>query len=150
MANNLYLCVYKNAEDMENVYKKLLGYILPSDFTEYFDLVDVTDEQRGTEMILHLYLDEKEVQPDGREDLCPNGFYPESCINDFPIRDYRTILHVRRRRWKDAEGKSHSKDWQLVAQGTRHSVEFAAFLKEFLGYVPDYSSFAPETVSHQG
>ena len=95
---------------MDNAYKKLSGYILPSDFTEYFDLVDVTDEQRGTEMILHLYLDEKEVQPDGREDLCPNGFYPESCINDFPIRDYRTILHVRRRRWKDAEGKSHSKD----------------------------------------
>ena len=146
----MYLCVFKNAEDMDNAYKKLLGYILPGDFTEYFDLVDVTDERRGEEMILHLYLDEKEIQPDSRKDLCPNGFYAESCINDFPIRDYRTILHVRRRRWKDADGKIHSKDWQLVAQGTRHSVEFAAFLKEFIGYVPDYSSFAPETVSHQG
>lgn len=142
--------MFKNAEDMENAYKKLSGYILPGDFTEYFDLVDVRDERRGEEMILHLYLDEKGLQPDGRTDLHPNGFYPESCINDFPIRDYRTILHVRRRRWKDAEGKTHGKDWQLVAQGTRHSVEFAAFLKEFLGYVPDYSSFAPETVSHQG
>ncbi len=124
----MYLCVFRNAEDMENAYKKLLGYILPSDFTENLDFVDVRDERRGEEMILHLYLDEKEMRPDGREDLCPNGFYPESCINDFPIRDYRTILHVRRRRWKDAEGKTHSKDWQLVAQGTRHSVEFAAFL----------------------
>lgn len=145
-----YLCAIKNAEYMENAYKKLLGYILPTDFTEHFDLVDVTDDRRGDEMILHLYLDEKAIQPDGREDLSPNGFYAESCINDFPIRDYRTILHVRRRRWKDTGGKSHSKDWQLVAQGTRHSVEFAAFLKEFLGYVPDYSSFAPETISHQG
>lgn len=75
---------------------------------------------------------------------------PSPASTTSPIRDYRTILHVRRRRWKDADGKSHSKDWQLVAQGTRHSVEFAAFLKEFIGYVPDYSSFAPETVSHQG
>ncbi len=69
---------------MDNAYKKLLGYILPGDFTEYFDLVDVTDERRGEEMILHLYLDEKEIQPDGRKDLCPSGFYAESCINDFP------------------------------------------------------------------
>ena len=135
---------------MADVYKKLLGYILPGEFNKYFDLVDVQDERRGLEMILHIYLDEKEIQPDGHEDLSPNGFYAESCINDFLIRDYRTILHVRRRRWKDAEGKSHSRDWQLVAKGTRHSVEFAAFLKEFLGYVPDYSTFAPETVSHQG
>ncbi len=35
---------------MENVYKKLLGYILPSEFTEYLDLIDVTDERRGAEM----------------------------------------------------------------------------------------------------
>jgi hypothetical protein len=108
------------------------------------------EEQRGNELLLHLYLDEKEIQLDGHTDLQPNGFYPESCINDFPIRDHRTILHIRRRRWKDADGKSYSKDWQLVAKGTRHSVEFAAFLKEFLGYIPDYSSFAPETLSHQG
>ena len=124
--------------------------MLPSEFEENFDLIDVVEEQRGNELLLHLYLDEKELQPDGHTGLQPNGFYPESCINDFPIRDHRTILHVRRRRWKDGDGKSYSKDWQLVAKGTRHSVEFAAFLKEFLGYIPDYSSFSPETLSHQG
>lgn len=48
-------------------------------------------------------------------------------MNHFPINEYRSILHVRRRRWKDAEGKSVSKDWQLVADGTRYSKEFAAF-----------------------
>lgn len=131
---------------MDNAYKKLLGYILPSDFTEYFDLVDVTDERRGEEMILHLYLDEKEIQPDGRKDLCPNGFYAESCINDFPIRDYRTILHVRRRRWKDADGKTHSKDWQLVAQGTRHSVEFAAFGNSKNKYQKNNHNFGKEGI----
>lgn len=134
----------------EKAYMKLLHYLLPSEFEENFVLTDVVEEQRGDELLLHLYLDEKELQPEGHRGLEPNGFYPESCINDFPIRDHRTILHVRRRRWKDGAGKSYGRDWQLVAKGTRHSVEFAAFLKEFLGYLPDYSSFAAETLSHQG
>ena len=134
----------------ENPLLKLLGYILPSEFTEYFDLIDVQEERRGLELLLHLYLNEKDVQPDGHTDLYANGFYDESCINDFPIRDHRTVLHIRRRRWKDAYGKSYSRNWQLVAKGTRHSVEFAAFLKDFLGYIPDYSTLTPETLSHQG
>ena len=134
----------------ENPHLKLLHYMLPSEFEENFDLIDVVEEQRGNELLLHLYLDEKELQPDGHTGLQPNGFYPESCINDFPIRDHRTILHVRRRRWKDDDDKSYGKDWQLVARGTRHSVEFAAFLKAFLGYIPDYGPFAPETLSRQG
>lgn len=127
---------------------KLLGFILPSEFTEYFDLTDVQEETRGLEMLLHLYLDEKSVRPDNRSDLSPNGFYEESCINDFPVRDHRTVLHIRRRRWKDSSGKSFSKNWELTAKGTRHSKEFAAFLKEMLGYIPDYGKIAPETVPH--
>ncbi|MED9907079.1 MAG: hypothetical protein UFP31_08360 [Prevotella sp.] len=106
---------------------KLLSYILPSEFNEYFDLVDVLDAERSPELILHLYLDEKFMQPDGHTDLLPNCFYPKSCINDFPIRDHRTVLHIRRRRWKDGIGNSYSKSWELVTQGTRHSKEFAAF-----------------------
>lgn len=134
----------------QNPLVKLLSYILPSEFIEYFDLVDVTEEERGTGLLLHLYLDEKDIQPDGHTNLSPNGFYAESCINDFPIRDHRTVLHVRRRRWKDGDGNSYSKNWELTAQGTRHSKEFAAFLKELLGYIPDYSKITPETLSHQG
>lgn len=140
----------KNRVMQQNPLVKLLSYILPSEFIEYFDLVDVTEEERGTELLLHLYLDEKDIQPDGHTNLSPNGFYAESCINDFPIRDHRTVLHVRRRRWKDGDGNSYSKNWELTAQGTRHSKEFAAFLKELLGYIPDYSKITPETLSHQG
>ena len=134
----------------QNPLVKLLSYILPSEFIEYFDLVDVTEEERGSELLLHLYLEEKDIQPDGHTDLSPNGFYVESCINDFPIRDHRTVLHVRRRRWKDGDGNSYSRNWVLTAQGTRHSKEFAAFLKELLGYIPDYCKITPETLSHQG
>ena len=122
----------------------------PSEMTEYFDLTDVRTDEYGGEPRVHIFLDEKEVAPEGCPDASPNGFYEESCMNHFPINEYRSILHVRRRRWKDAEGKSVSKDWQLVADGTRYSKEFAAFLKEFVGYIPDYGQIAPETISHQG
>lgn len=128
----------------------LAKVFLPSDMTEYFDLTDVRTDEYGGEPRVHIFLDEKEVAPEGCPDASPNGFYEESCMNHFPINEYRSILHVRRRRWKDAEGKSVSKDWQLVADGTRYSKEFAAFLKEFVGYIPDYGQIAPETISHQG
>ena len=133
----------------ENPYMTLAKLILPKEMPEHFDLIKVETDMYKDEPRLHLYLDEKAVAPQGREDLQPNGFYEESCINDFPIRDYRTVLHIRRRRWKDAEGKSVSKDWEMIAKGTRYSKEFATFLKEYLGYIPDYSSFAPETISNK-
>lgn len=128
----------------------LAKVFLPSEMTEYFDLTDVRTDEYAGEPRVHIFLDEKEVAPEGCPDASPNGFYEESCMNHFPINEYRSILHVRRRRWKDAEGKSVSKDWQLVADGTRYSKEFAAFLKEFVGYIPDYGQIAPETISHQG
>ena len=72
-----------------------------------------------------------------------NGFLPESRITDFPIRDKRATLIVRRRRWKDEKtGEIVSNDYELVAKGTRHSKEFAAFLKGVLGSIPDSGFFA--------
>ena len=133
-----------------NAYVLLARYILPQEFEDHFELNDVSEEKVGAEMLLHLYLEEKDEAPEGREDLIPNGYYDEMRINDFPIRDHRTVLHIRRRRWKDRGGKTVSKDWQLVAKGTRHSNEFAAFLKEFLGYIPDYSQITGSAISHKG
>lgn len=121
---------------MENAYKQLLSVVLPKEVNEFFDLVNVVVEP-GMEGTLHMFLDEKALAPDDRQDLTPNGFYAESLITHFPICDHKTILHVRRRRWKDAEGKSVSKDWDLVAKGTRFSKEFAAFLKDAYGYGAD-------------
>lgn len=132
-----------------NPYVLLARYILPQEFEDHFELTDVSEEKVGPESLLHLYLVEKDEAPDGREDLTPNGYYEEMRINDFPVRDHRTVLHIRRRRWKDNEGKSVSKDWQLVARGTRHSNEFAAFLKELLGHVPDYSPITGSSIPHK-
>ena len=71
------------------------------------------------------------------------GFLPECKVTDFPLRDRKMTLIVKRRRWKDEKtGESISNDYKLVAEGTRHSVEFAAFLKEVLGQIPDSGFFA--------
>ena len=58
------------------------------------------------------------------------GFLPEIYIQDFPIRNQRVTLCIKRRHWevKDA-GKIISRDWNLVQQGTRMTKEFAHFLK---------------------
>lgn len=133
----------------ENPYLKLARYILPQEFEDHFTLTDVSEEVVGAEHLLHVHLYENDEAPDGRTGLVPNGYYEEMRINDFPVRDRRTVLHIRRRRWKDKDGQTVSKDWQLVAKGTRHSNEFAAFLKEFLGYIPDYSKVTGPAISHK-
>jgi hypothetical protein len=94
-----------------------------------------------SEETLHLYLDEYNRVPQEYQEmkLSPNGFYEESLIKDFPLRDRKVVLHIRRRRWIDSSGKSYSRSWDLVSEGTRYSKEFAIFLKEAFGYIPDSS-----------
>ena len=104
---------------------------------EYFDVVKV-DKTKET---LDVTLEERDKGVDGyaSEQLRPNGFYEESRVRDYPVRSRRMTFHVKRRRWVEVEtGKSISKRWDLVAEGTRFSKEFAAFLKDMLGQIPDY------------
>jgi hypothetical protein len=114
--------------------EELIKYVLPKEVANYFELLDI--KTNGEE--LHLYLDELNIVPLEYEQisLSSNGFYEESLIRDFPLRDKKVLLHVRRRRWVDTSGKSYSRDWDLVAGGTRYSKEFASFLKGVFGYAP--------------
>lgn len=60
----------------------------------------------------------------------PNGFYESSKVQDFPLRDKKMTLLIKRRRWIDeTTGKSVGNNYELTAEGTRHSMEFATFLK---------------------
>jgi hypothetical protein len=117
--------------------QELIRYVLPKETVDYFDLVRL-HEEAGT---LHFYLDECNVIPDEYSGLSlrSNGFYEPCTVKDFPLRDKKVILHIRRRRWIDEAGKSYSRHWDLVAEGTRYSKEFAFFLKEAFGYLPDTS-----------
>ena len=53
----------------ENPYMTLAKFILPSEMTEYINLVNVRSDENGGEQRLHLYLDEKADAPEGRPDL---------------------------------------------------------------------------------
>lgn len=111
-------------------YGELVSYILPEEIFESFEVKKTEVKDEGTERVMYIHLDEFDLAPAADVELSPNGFYDVAKITDFPIRDRKVVLLVRRRRWKDAEGRSYSNDWSLAAKGTRISKEFAAFLKE--------------------
>lgn len=122
---------------MENDYLQMLARIvLPAQILDYFSIAGV--EQSSTE--IHISLDEK-MLPELSRDVHfeSKGFMEAVSVTDFPIRDHKVILKIRRRRWTDTRtGKSFSVpiDLEVVAKGTRYSKEFGAFLKETYGDVP--------------
>jgi transposase len=118
----------------------LAKYVLPEEIFRYFELVKI--EPQGRE--LHLYLEEINELPEDFicSELESKGFHSETVIKDFPIREKPSFLHVRRRRWLDkSTGKTVSRDWKLVAEGTHYTQGFAFFLKGLIGYLPDRHVF---------
>jgi hypothetical protein len=114
----------------------ILELVLPKEILEYFTVTKLTTQDKE----VHLFLDERNEVPDQYkgEKLISKGFHPESVIQDFPLRNKALLLHVRRRKWEvESSKKIVSRTWNLSAEGTRYSNEFAAFLKGLLGYLPD-------------
>lgn len=112
----------------------LAQIVLPSEVLSSFDITKV--ESTDTEINIHL--DEK-MYDTLRNDVYfeSKGFIPAVSITDFPIRDHKVILLLRRRKWVDIRtGKSFILPLKIAAEGTRYSKEFAAFLKETYGHIP--------------
>lgn len=110
-------------------YKSVLSLFLPQGILDYFDIVDYSD--MGSYYLISL--EEQKVIPleHSHMKLVSKGFSPETVITDFPARDRNVYLKIRRRRWEDPlTGKTYSRNWDLVAEGTRITKEFGAFLKE--------------------
>ncbi len=111
----------------------LLQFILPELLVTHFDLVSHKTEVET----LHLYFEEKKDIPKEEKHriLIAHGFHKEIVVQDFPLRGKSVYLHVKRRRWLDKDTNAIvQRDWNLVAQGTRMTKEFAAFLKEISRY----------------
>ncbi len=75
----------------------------------------------------------------GDVNFASKGFMEPVNVTDFPIRDHKVVLIIRRRRWTDVRtGKSFSIPINLdvVCKDTRYSKEFGAFLKETYGDIP--------------
>ena len=121
-------------------YSLLASLVLPPDILNFFDVtgmdIEVVDPKPVDfyTQVVHIYLDEKDNRTEEFHDLRPNGFTEPTAIEDFPIRDRKLVLHVRRRRWLDKDNHTIIiNPYQLVHEGTRYSEEFAAFLQEVYG-----------------
>ena len=96
---------------------------------DYFDVIGF--EKQGEE--LHLFFEEKNNTPAEYVNikLSSKGFLDEITVQDFPIRGQRSLLHIKRRRWLNHKtGRVVTRNWDLIAKGTRMTTEFASFLKE--------------------
>ena len=125
-------------------YRTFASYLLPKDILKFFEVTDIEEEhtgqldQTGTEIvILHISLDELDNREQLGLDLKPNGFTESREVTDFPIRDHKVVLHVRRRRWLDADGHNVVfNNYELAAAGTGYSKEFADVLKKYMDTFP--------------
>ena len=113
-------------------YKALVSFLLPEGLLDYFDITEVNTARD----YLEIYLDEKNVAPEGfnESQLHSKGFHEQIKVEDFPVRGKKAYLYIRRRRWEvKATGDIISRDWKIVQSGTRMTREFAAFLKGIFG-----------------
>jgi hypothetical protein len=114
-------------------YIDLLKILLPELLITHFDLTGHQTERD----ILHLHFEEKPEIPKEFSShlIIAHGFHKEIKIQDFPVRGKKVFLHIKRRRWLIKTSKKLvQRDWNLVAQGTRMTTEFAAFLKVLSQY----------------
>lgn len=109
-------------------YIDLLKVLLPELLITHFDII----KHETIEDTLHLYFEEKRSVPNefSKDIVISHGFHKEIIVKDFPLRGKVVLLHIKRRRWLNkTTQKVVYRDWNLVAQGTRMTVEFAVFLK---------------------
>ena len=122
------------------LYEHYLSYFLPEGMLDFFELTWMETESLPAKErmkgivytgILHIHPDGRDNRKEERQGLRPNGFTEPTTVSDFPVRDRRVELHIRRRRWHTPDGKSLILDIAPpVAKGTRYSVAFAGFLKK--------------------
>ena len=118
----------------------LAQLLLPSEILSNFEVVRVEEDSS----LIRIYLDEsiKAAYKDN-PNMESKGFCEAATIRDFPIRNRGVDLIVRRRKWHDREtGRYFSDTYDLKAEGTRYSREFAAFLKGVYGDDPYDLPFA--------
>ncbi len=111
----------------------VLKFILPELLVTHFNLTK--HQLQGKD--LHLYFEEKKLIPEefSKDIIISHGFHKEIMVDDFPLRGKTVLLHIKRRRWLNkTTQKVVYRDWDLVAQGTLMTVEFAVFLKALSQY----------------
>ena len=124
----------------------LARLVLPKEVLDNFIITNIEyiDTKKYDEPEMHIHLDEKmNADLEGDSHFESKGFIAPVEVTDFPIRDHKVVLVLRRRRWVDSRtGKSFILPLKVTADGTRYSKEFAAFLKV---YDPRYGNESERT-----
>ena len=117
----------------------IISFFLPDGMIDWFEIVNIIEEPNtGTAQadvlyssVLNIYLDERDNRTEEEFGLKPNGFTEPTVVKDYPIRNRKVLLHVRRRRYVDADGRNIIlNQYPLTADGTKVSVEFGLFFKD--------------------
>lgn len=106
----------------------LLKVLLSELLITHFDIIKYQTIQNT----LHLYFEENKAIPEefSKDIVIAHGFHKEIIVEDFPLRGKTVLLHIKRRRWLNkTTQKVVYRNWNLVAQGNRMTIEFAVFLK---------------------
>ena len=85
----------------------IISFFLPDGMIDQFEVVRIVeDPNMGTaradvlyNSVLNIYLDERDNRSGVDLALRPNGFTEGTVIKDYPIRNRKVLLHVRRRRY---------------------------------------------------
>lgn len=135
----------------------IISFFLPEGMIDWFEVVNIKEEpNKGTAQadvlynsILHIYLDERDTRSREKMGLKPNGFTEPTLIKDYPIRNRKVLLHVRRRRYLDADNRNVIlNQYPLNADGTKVSVEFGLFFKDSDGQDSIDSSVISKILSY--
>ena len=135
----------------------IISFFLPEGMIDCFEVVDIVEEANtGTakadvlyNSVLNIYLDERDTRTEETKVLRPNGFTEPTIIKDYPIRNRKVLLHVRRRRYLDADNRNLIlNNYPLTADGTKVSVEFGLFFRDSDGQSTIDSSVISKILSY--
>ena len=135
----------------------IISFFLPEGMIDWFEVVNIKEEPNtGTapadilyNSVLNIYLDERDNRTGEDLGLKPNGFTEPTVMKDYPIRNRKVLLHVRRRRYLDADNRNIIlNQYPLTADGTKVSVEFGLFFKDSDGYSSIDSSVIGKILSY--
>jgi len=108
--------------------EEFINIFLPDGLQAFFEITQI--EKNLDNYIIHL--EENNTYPEEFKNskLESKGFYEPITVQDFPLREKACYFMVKRRRWIDlSTGNIVTRNWDLVAKGTRLTKEFANFLK---------------------
>lgn len=106
--------------------KGLSQPVLPQGLLDFFKVTSAVLKDYA----YHIYLEELNNPPEHLKGvkLTSKGFFEKVTVQDFPLQGKACSLKIKRRTWLNEEtGSNVSKDWNLVANGTRMTQEFALF-----------------------